>query len=263
VRLANDAMYLAAHFDNSTLAVWRWPDAAADPTFNLVKTSLNGDGAAYSTPYKKDAAGNFIIVDGFYQAEPYRCLEDGAAETANWCGNSTDRVTSAWISGNRLGFAWNVGQDTANGWNYASIWAVILDADRLSGCAAGECVIAKPKIKNKEFAFQWPAITPDSQGNLGLVALYGGGTRKQSCSFAVRAADADPTGGWEWSAQYYASDRDPLEAHSGDYLNIWPGDQPGTWHGSCMIVQAANASNRTPSTVIYPFFGRRADFPTP
>lgn len=253
VRLASETMYLGAHFDNARLGIWRWPDDSPSPTFHVAYTSLKGDAPGYPIPTRQDSNGN-VHYD-------YRCPVAGGGAASDWCGGSNDRITSAWAADEEIGFAWNVGQDPSSNWPYPSVFVVILDAARLQTCAQGSCVIAKPNIRSRAHAFQFAAITSNSRGELGLVALYGGGEMKQSCALGARDRDSAPTDGFDYSDQFYASDRHTAYGESGHYLGIWPGPTGGSWTAGCMTLHEANTQRNRPSSVHFSYFGRRVDAP--
>ena len=254
-RAAGDTMYLATHYDNSRLAVWSWPDSSPAPMRYLAKTSLQGGPAGYPLPTRTDADGK-VRLD-------YHCQITGSADPAtDWCAGTDDRITSAWLSGNQLGVAWNAGQDPANGWQYPSIAVALLDAARISACTNGECILAKPSIRAHAHAFGYAAVAPNKRGDLGVVFIYGGGTYQQSCGLGVRNPLADPNNSWDYSATVFNSDRPPEVARAGDYLGITAGPSDNSWTSACMSLKSQNPSYPDNATVHFQYFGRRADSPT-
>lgn len=250
VRHATGAMYLGAHYSNSTLAVWRWPDGAATATFHKVLD------AAYPNPIRRDPDG----VDRF----DYHCLPtEGTVSTRHdWCQRADDRISSAWVTRGRVGFAWNVGQDPANDWPYPSVWVRILDESMIASCERGGCIVDKPSIRSTETAFQYAAISPNSRGDLGVVVQYGGGAFPLSCNVGARDAFTPADMTWEFRKKPIAfSDMNPLAPESGDYLGISEGPTDGTWAGACGALRSANGQE-FPSSVYFPNFGRRFDTPT-
>jgi hypothetical protein len=263
-RTASSTMYLGAHYSNSTLAVWRWPDGSSQPTLHLaLDTGPDGGPAGYPVPIKRDAAGSPVLdAFGNQVADVYRCLTDGVTvATANWCERSTDRISTAWTAGGQIGFAWNVGQDPGHGWNYPSVWVEILDSAKIDSCLLGGCVIAKPHVRNQNIAFQHAAIGPNSRGDLGIALIYGGGAYRETCGVGVRDAATPAGSAWDL-AMLLASDTEPVAATSGDYLNVWPGSTDGSWAAGCMTVQKDNGTE-DPGSVHFAWFGRRSDQPTP
>lgn len=243
VREAGDTMFLAAHYSNSTLAVWRWPDADARPTLHKVlQSSPEEPAAGYPFEYNN-----------------YRCPTDGVTDpTANWCGFSDDRITTGWATADSIGFAWNVTQEAVR-WKYPSVWIVQIDQARLTSCLIGGCVTSKPHLRNEDFAFQYAAIAPNSHGELGMSVLYGGGALRQSCAVGGREPQLPAAAPWDL-VRIAESDRHPDEPRAGDYLHVSAGPTDGSWVGACMTLQSANGLN-SPGSAHFTWFGRRSDAP--
>lgn len=251
VRIARKTMYLGAHYSNSELTVWRWPDDSARPTVHVaLDVTADGRPAGYPLPTRTDADGRTVL--------DYRCPPGGAYERqTDWCQRSGDRISTAWLANGRIGFAWNVGQDPANGWNYPSVVVRMIDETRLASCAQGGCVVAKPSIRHSDVAYQYAAITPNARGDLGLIVIFGGGQYRPSCQYAIRDADAADDAGWDWSKESISSTRNAFKPEFGDYLNIWPGPNPDSWTAACMTIQTSDPE--TPGSAHFLTFGRRAD----
>lgn len=252
VRVATDNMYLAAHYSNTQLLVMRWPDAADQPTIHLAANrSADGRLAGFPVPTRTQADGTLV-------RDVYQCPRRDVADTkSDWCRFSNERITSAWMTPGLIGFAWNVGQDPANGWPYPSVWVWLLDEALLTNCAAGGCVVASPNVRHRDVALQYAAIAPNASGDLGLVVLFGGGDYKPSCWYAARSADAAADAGWDFSKGVFASDIDALEPRWGDYLNITRGTSSESWTASCMTLHLPD--RETGATVQVFEFGRRED----
>lgn len=256
VRNAGDTMYIAAESNSSTLAVFRWPDNAAAPTLHLARSTQQ-----YSRPYHFDDDGDTVY-------EPYSCpRNDSTADrSGDWCfrptrgsmaaGNST-RIRGGWLNGNEIGFAWNVPQDPSRGFNWPYVWMTAIDVDRLASCDFGECVIGHPSIRFPDRAVQYAAIAPNARGELGAVALAGGGDYFLTCLALLR--DETVEGGWDWEV-IAASNRDHANlATSGDYLGIsTDSGRDNTWSASCMSIQDGLEA---PNVVHFARFGRQVDRP--
>lgn len=243
VRRAADTMYLASHFSRSTLAVWRWPDDAAAPTLQQVSDA--------------DEAGR---PKSYPRAPLYSCQREGSNNPvmSDWCTRSDDRLHSGWLHGGELGFAWNVSQDASTGKPFPFVWVLILSEERLSSCAAGQCVLAYPHIWHSQTAFQYGTVAPNSRGDLGAVAVWGGGRSYMGCAVLVRDRATPPERGWDL-ASVAASDTDSRRPASGDYLGITSAGGNDSWTASCMTLSAAGGDNY--AEIHAASFGRRSDQP--
>lgn len=249
-RGAADTMYLAVHVSDATLGVFRWRDSEAAPTFYRV-TDYDANGAPIT-----------------YPAEPrYTCLRPGSLADTDWClrpssngkpGNDA-RPTSAWIAHGHLGIAWNASQSATAPYPFA--WVVVLDEGRLDGCIRGECVLGYRHIASNAFAIQYAAIVENASGELGAVALIGGGDRFLSCAMLVHEAVSEPDPGWQF-LEAGRSTTDLPRPKSGDYLGIaLDGPDSNAFIGTCMSYQKAGPA--AAMVVHVGRFGRFRDDPFP
>jgi hypothetical protein len=228
LRSSGDTMYLATHESVSSLAVWPWPDTAPGPTRTRVSDV--------------DPTGRPVR----YVRTDHSCPRTGARpEVGDWCADrETDRLSSGWRGGGRLGFTWNAAQDPAGGVPYPFVWSVIIDEASLQ-------VVDHWLIRSDRFAVQYAALGANARGDAGGVVLIGGGDHYMECVGVVR--DAHTPDGWDWF-QAAKSTTDPREGHAGDYLGVAPDVRsPNGWSGSCMT------NHETGVTVHFVRFGRLAD----
>jgi hypothetical protein len=245
---AGTTMYLASQMTNAKLAVWRWNDDEAAPTFSVVEDIREN---RRSVTYPPDD-------------RPYTCKRHGAdvPDSSDWCRSRNDtRITSAWIHDSRIGFAWNVRQYDAVPFPF--VWVIELDASRLDDCQTGACVLGYPVIRNPGHAIQYAAISANADGGLGGVVLVGGGdVNYLTCKGVIRDRFATDESGWDRAAPDIGkSEGDLPNPYSGDYLGIWPhGGNANTWAASCMRYDRTSAENER-NHVLVARFGRRADTP--
>ena len=223
VRQAIDTMFLGAHFSLSTLAVWRWPDSDTQPTIRYAPAQANGKPESYPATSK------------------YSCLRTGVTDPdTDWCARASDEITTAWLSGASLGFAWTAAPDPANGWPYPSVWANVIDTTRLDGCIVGGCVVQTPKMRSPTLAFEYAAIAPNSTGELGASVLYGGAAQRESCAVGILGSSGS-TPNWQLTS-VATSDREPDQPVAGDYQGIWPASGGATWAAACMLLNSAGTA---------------------
>ncbi len=252
VRNAGDVMYLVAHASNVALTVWRWPDGAALPVaYEVVEHDAQGQNVGYPYPTRTDSEGS-VWAD-------YKCPQaDGVG--ADWCQGTDARISSAFMANGQIGIAWNVGQsptdDESTNWPYPSVFVELIDEARLATCALTGCVAGRLNVRNKQTSFQYAAIAPNARGDLGMVALLGGGTLRPSCAFFIHRAGSN---GWETSIEAYISSREAVLTEWGHYLGIWPGPTDSSWAAACMTIDGVDDQNT--AKLHFVTFGRRSDQP--
>src|SRR5262249_47043680 len=135
-----------------------------------------------------------------------------------------------------IGFAWDAQQDPANGFPFPFIMAVRIDEDT-------KALVDEPIIWSKDYAFQYPALAPNGQGDIGGVALAGGGERYETCvALVLRRAASGSKAPWK-AAVVDASDSDPLARKSGDYLGaVRAAADANGWAGSCMTLHGGGGN---------------------
>src|SRR4029079_14498126 len=137
----------------------------------------------------------------------------------NWCGRSANdaRITTGWIAKGVIGFAWNAPAAPSFGFPFPYVAVVQLDADTLN-------LRDEPSIHMSDRAFEYAAVAPNARGDVGGVALMGGGTVPESCVALWRDPLSEGSAGWSYKL-IDASDSDPTDA-LGDYLGAVT-TQPG------------------------------------
>jgi hypothetical protein len=242
IRDSGSAMYLASHVDQATLGIWEWPDDAAAPAFRRVVSHT--------------ASGEPLL---FPLGPAYSCPLESAADpvTSDWCAFDDPRIKTAWRRGDVIGYAWNVPQGAGWETEYPWMWAVEIDTAGIAACEEGSCVVGHPSIWLPDRAIQHAAVAPNAAGDLGGVALAGGGPYPLSCYALARPSDAPPDAGWSLLV-VGQSDADSPEPRSGDYLGVaQPTSDASSWIGTCMTLHPGESWTETHVHVAG--FGRRAD----
>jgi hypothetical protein len=231
---AGNTMYFAGHPNPASLRIWKWPDSSPNPT-----KPVDVDHSAYSYT-------------------THRCAR--STTTENWCGRGANdiRLTAGWVAKGVVGFAWNAPANSSAGYPYPYVGVVQVDANSLA-------VRDEPSIFFKDRAVQYAALAPNARGEVGGVALVGGGSFYESCAAVIRDPTSDPqTIGWDFRV-IDASDSDPgNDVQAGDYLGAVAA-QPGSniWSGSCMTLHGGGRADSVEDDVEIHFatFGRSADAP--
>jgi len=151
VQGATNTMYLATH-DSSALGnrerIYQWPDS--------------GPLRVFSVP----------VPSWTFGARDMVCR---APDGTNWCGRADSRITGGWISTDittgrpMIGFTWNAKQGGAFNYPYIDVATFFINN--------GNVVYrSSPIIWHPNFAWQYGFVTPKTDGSLGLIAFYGGGS---------------------------------------------------------------------------------------
>ena len=235
VQGAGDTMYFASHLKTSKLRVWTWADGS-------------------------DSISRVDVAHSAYKPlRIYHCPRIGGPATSDWCEGfrrdsykNDDDVLAGWVAKNRIGFAWNAPQDPSHGFRYPFVMAVEIDAQSMKRTA-------QPIIWSPKYAYQYAAIAPNARGDLGGIALRGGGKAYESCTALIRDSDSSGSpSGWD-AYTLDASNADPAEPRFGDYLGIAPaGTGSNTWVAGCMDLRGGGSS-RLNLAVNYLAFGRGRD----
>jgi hypothetical protein len=168
------------------------------------------------------------------------CRHVGGQATSDWCEGfrdhgykDDDSLLAGWVAKNHVGFAWDAPQDPAHGFRYPFVMAVEMDAGSMTR-------VAQPVVRSPKYAYQYAAIAPNARGDLGGIALRGGGKSYESCTALIRDADsARSRSGWE-AYDLDTADADPAEPRFGDYLGAAPaGTDSNTWVGPARSSAAA------------------------
>lgn len=213
---ATDTMYFAQHIDNSALRIWKWRDDTSNPTTTDVSHSA----------YTLNLRG-------------YTCRRVGAT-SGDWCKRlrgpfitNDDRVSGAWLTEGELGFSWNANSDPERGFPFPFVMVVRMDPETLK-------LSDEPHIWNPNHAYQYAAISPTGRGDLGGVAIAGGGSHYWTCAALIQ----DSQTGDAWQARILdVSDADAEADETGDYLGATP-HEPGsnTWKATCMTLDGGGRS---------------------
>ena len=215
---AHDTMYFASHVDTARLRLWAWPDNSTDTTSYLVE----------HTRYP------------YFSISPFSCRRKAGPAASDWCERrlrsgaltNDDRPTTAWVANGVIGVAWNAQQTRRNGFPYPYVMVVRINE-------ATKALINEPYIWNRKYAFQYLDVAPNGKGELGGVVVEGGGTDYENCAALARSATAGSRSPWE-ARLVDASDHDPTEAKSGDYLGVSPAGSAGNaWSAACYTIHRA------------------------
>jgi len=156
-RGAQTTMYFASHLNTQVLRVWRWPDDQSGP-IAAVK---------YIAPWSN---GNHSCPG-----------PDGR----DWCGRHDARIQGGFVTGDTVGFMWSPSQ----GGSFPFPYVRISTFDAANDLEPLEDI----DLWSPDFAFIYPSVAVNGDGQLGGTVMWGGGdTHYPSCS--VWVADEPDSG---------------------------------------------------------------------
>ncbi len=185
---AKDTVYFGAQLSLAAIRVYTWPEAGTAITPNDVAVQ------AWSN--------NGRVAPG----------PDGR----DWLGRADGRITAAWVSGDKIGFAWTAAQDDT--FAYPHVRVALVDKNT-------KAVAGQPHIWNNNFAFAYPAAGPNADGRVGVAVHYGGNNLYPSHSVGVLT----PTNTWDLVTTA-AGRFGPNDNRWGDYGAVrTDGGDPKAW----------------------------------
>ena len=238
---AAGTMYFATHAGATTLRLFSWPESV---------------GASGVT--SKD-----LVVHADSATRPFSCPRSGGSASSDWCRGSHDgktashdtRINAGWVDRGTIGFSWDAPQGTGG---FGSFPFPYVHTVRIA--ESTRRVIDEPLLWSSTFAYQYAAIAPNSNGDLGGTVMYGGGAQFENCAVVVH--DSSTSGAFFDVASAATSSADPVRAASGDYLTARPDPaRAGGWIGTCYTVRGAGENKD-----VHPYFlafGRAGGPPPP
>lgn len=203
---AKDTMFWAAHVDNAHMALYKWNEAS--PVTGIERR---------------------IVEIPLWTFEPalYDCptpLEDN-----NWCARSDDRITNGWISGDHIGFFWNVEKGGEFPWPYIN--SAVFNANNMT-------YEGRPLLWSPDFAVLYAYASPNDNGQLGLIATFGGGEVEPSIGASINQLD-DNGNLQPWNLiPIINGTHSPTDNEWGDYLRLRLYNVTGnTWIASGYTLQ--------------------------
>ena len=238
---AAGTMYFATHAGATTLRLFSWPE------------SVGANGVT-----SKD-----LVLHADSASRPFSCPRSGGSASSDWCRGSHDgktashdtRINAGWVDRGTIGFSWDAPQGTGG---FGSFPFPYVHTVRIA--ESTRRVIDEPLLWSSTFAYQYAAIAPNSNGDLGGTVMYGGGSQFENCAVVVH--DSSTSGAFFDVASAATSSADPVRAASGDYLTARPDPaRAGGWIGTCYTVRGAGENKD-----VHPYFlafGRAGGPPPP
>jgi hypothetical protein len=160
-------------------------------------------------------------------------------DNRNWCVKNLSKIRTGFIANDVLGFLWDAnegGEGTYSTYNATFQYPYINAAT--FNITDNMKYLGRPYLWSPTFAWQYPFTTSDSQGNVVIMAFWGGGTRFYP-SLAVGIGKDFSGSSAPWNViQLVNGTAGPSPATWGDYLRVrlFNGEGPG-WIGSGWTLQ--------------------------
>jgi hypothetical protein len=124
----------------------------------------------------------------------------------NWLGRADPRVEGATLAGNSIWLAWMAGKRAGTGQTQPYVEVAQIDATSFS-------LVSQPIVWNANFAYAYPGLNTNSNGEVGISLAYGGGT--QQVSHAVGILTGTPK-----LVSTAVGTHGPLSNRWGDYFTV-------------------------------------------
>jgi hypothetical protein len=132
-----------------------------------------------------------IEVHGFKKLYRHGSDCNNATKKDWWCGSIDSRIMTGWLDNDRIGLLWHANKvvDKNNTKvNVPYIDGVILDLKNKMK------EIERPYISNSNYAWAFPDVAFNGNGELGIVAFYGNKSTPVNLAFGVYS---DPSASWK------------------------------------------------------------------
>jgi hypothetical protein len=151
VQGATTTMYFAVHHSNSQMKIYKWPE-------NTLSISIY----TRNIPTWEFGTRNTMTCAG----------PDGL----NWCGRSDSRITGGFVANGKVGWYWNAKQ--GSGFPFPYVNAATFQESTMS-------YIGRPLMWSGSVAWMYAYMAPRANGDLGVLAYYGGGSYNPSLGVGV------------------------------------------------------------------------------
>jgi len=227
-----DTFYFAAHLDNDTMRVHRWPESVGAPSVTTVD----------------------LDHDNYLTGVTYDCTVSGTG--VNPCGSLDDRITAGWLRRdlNQLGFMWTApqGTDDKGSKPFPYIRTLVIDTSSLPLTVADD-----NWVYSDEHAFFLPSAGVNARGHVGGSYATAGGTTSAwypQCSVWLYDDIAGSSFGIGANIGVTAGDTNPGSDTWGKYFRTrMSGLNPYQFLGTCYAIEGGTV---TPRVVR---FGRERD----
>jgi hypothetical protein len=206
VQGATDTIYWATHLSDSMMRIYAWNES--DPWTNV--TYYDREIPRWAKLTQSDDC-------------PYTTNQLAVSPTLKgWCKRADYRITNGWLSGDTIGFLWNAdsgGNKSTHGAPFQ--WPYINGA--MFNIKKEMAYVGRPYIWSPDFAWMYGYAVPNKQGDLGIVAVFGGGSFYPSIAIGI-ATDIDKNSTiqgkfWKMMPLIYGTDTPDVKKW-GDYVRV-------------------------------------------
>lgn len=199
---ATTTMYWATHNSTSSMRVRSWADSSS--------TNSSVDRTVTTWP----------------QNLPYSCP---GPDLKNMCGRTDGRIVGAYVTNGVVGFMWTASQGGT--FTFPHVRVAKFNQTNLT-------LLAEQQIFSSSFAWAYPSVSPNGQGDVGGTILSGGGALHLGCH--AWASSGSNGGSFQPldQVEIIRSTSGPINDRAGDYLTSrrHPTD-PKAWVGTCYSLQ--------------------------
>lgn len=231
VQGATTTMYFSRNDTNTTHPIFVWPESV-------------GSGGITSS----------LVTHSSFPTGARACA---GPDGLNWCGRNDTRLKGGWVAGGVIGFLWDASQGTGGLGTFAFPYTHVIRVNEST-----KALIDEPVIFNNTVAFQFPGVSVNGRGHLGVSIAFGGGSFFPSSDLLLRD-DVSPNAWQALTARFGLNG--PGTDRWGDFLTTRPFNGNGNaWVATGYTLQGACAGGGTPCSTVEPrffIFGRERDNP--
>lgn len=221
-----DSVYWATFLTNNLMRVYHWNENST--SFTDVRP-VNIEIPPFSMLHKNNTS----------------CDPQKDKFQTNWCLRTDSRILTGWKNGNLLGFLWDADSKGENVYRKKFQFPYI-EATTLEIKNGNLERIGRPYVYNNGTPFLYPAVSVNSNGQIGLLAYYGDEVLKPSIIFGM---SSNMTQNLPWNIQVVKKSTDiPRTGNDDKDILAW-GDfitlqsEGDSWYGTAFVVEGGNTSD--------------------
>lgn len=158
-------------------------------------------------------------------------------DDSNWLKRCDRRITGAWFNNDIIGFMWTAGRDSEFDQPYVHV--VRVNAKNMQ-------IIDEPIIWNQDFAYAYPEVAPNDNGDVGISMFMGGGTKHPSHIVGFWNNESS-----EWVLHITDQGTNGPSDHKwGDYLSCRKAQDGVSWLASGFTLKGGGSINSVQPRIV-------------
>jgi hypothetical protein len=215
VQGAKNTMYWATHLENDKIRIYNWNESVSSDFVRF-------DDVTVKHPWTP--------IDP--KKDPLSCPINNQIDSGSWCQKADSRISGGWFFDGVVGFLWNADAGNKTQHNFTITNSYIEGA--MFNTTDDMNYLGRPYIWSNTFDWLYGYTTPNRDGDIGIVAVFGGGEYYPSVAVGVAnnmSSYRETTRFWEMVPILCGqdtprfdpndvNDRDRKKIRWGDYLRL-------------------------------------------